>query len=353
VDGRSGTGLGCGTLRRVQIPTEATRQRGRFTYEQALRAGATKADVDTARRRGEVVRLRHDVYVAAGGPVPADDREQHLDDLATEQLALGPHWYAARRSAAVVWDVPVLGRAPRVPQLLADPGQALSSARDRHRRLAPLPTADRAAVEGAPVVSLARLVADVARAEPFRNAVVVADAVLGRGVPRAELERCLAGMRRWPGVVAARRAVAFADGRAESPLESISRVAIHERALPAPELQVEVWLGDRFLSRVDKLWRKHNTVGEADGLTKYGDDPASIAAALEQEKVRGDWMQDVGLEVARWTWEHAWRPEGVLDARLRQAFARGQQQRLDPRVRFVPTTVADRLRRDGRLPLAA
>lgn len=61
------------------------------------------------------------------------------------------------------------------------------------------------------------------------------------------------------------RVVRFADGRSESPLESISRVAFHELGLPAPEPQVEVWLGDELLARVDFFWRHRKTVGEADG----------------------------------------------------------------------------------------
>jgi len=137
---------------------------------------------------------------------------------------------------------------------------------------------------------------------------------------------------------------AFADGLSETPLESISRVAIHELQLPPPELQVEVYLGGRFLGRVDKLWQQFNTVGEDDGLGKYGDDDASRKKAFGKEKVRQEWLEDIGLEVARWTWAEAWRPRGVLDARLERAFARGSRQQLDPRVRFVPTTVEDRLR---------
>jgi hypothetical protein len=186
---------------------------------------------------------------------------------------------------------------------------------------------------------------DIARHEPYRNAMVVADAVLGLGVDRGWLFRTLAAMERWPGVEQARRVAGFADGLAESPLESISRVAIHELGLPAPELQVEVYLGARLLGRVDTLWRQFNTVGEADGVQKYGEDEATRRARFRQEKVREEWFADVGLEVARWTWDEAWRPRGVLDARLERAFTRGRRQPLDPRVRFVPTTVAERLRR--------
>ncbi len=299
-----------------------------------------------AGRREEIVRLRHNVYIGKEELSDVGAAERHVFDVGTDLLALGAAWHAARRSAAVVHGIPLIGKNPTVPQLVADPGSADSSGRDRHRRFARLDDAERDVVGGLRVESLARMVADIARAESLRNAVVVADAVLGRGIDEAELESCLAGMRRWPGVVRARRAVAFADGLAETPLESISRVAIHQLGLPPPELQVEVWLGRTFLGRVDKLWREFNTVGEADGFVKYElSDELTRRQLFRAEKVRQEGMEDVGLEVARWTWDDAWHPKGVLDDRLERAFARGARQTLDPRVRFVPTTVADRLRK--------
>ncbi|MCW2598632.1 MAG: hypothetical protein JWM02_461 [Frankiales bacterium] len=328
----------------MDIPVEAARQRGCFSYEQALVAGWHKAHVETAERTGRLVRVRPGVYAERDVLAALDQRGRHLLDIRAAQLALGPRWFAARRSGAVVLGVPLIGTPPSRPQLVADRvGEA--ETHDRHRRLSALPRADRGACEGVQVVSPARVVADIAREESFRNAVVVADAVLGSGLEREEVLACLGRMRRWPGVAKARRAVEFADGLSETPLESISRVAMHELGLPAPELQVEVWLGGRFLGRVDKLWRQFNTVGEDDGVGKYGEDDASLRTAFRKEKVRQEWMEDVGLEVARWTWGQAWRPRGVLDARLERAFARGRRQELDPRVRFVPTTVADRLRR--------
>ena len=124
----------------------------------------------------------------------------------------------------------------------------------------------------------------------------------------------------------------FADGRAESPLESVSRVACHELGLPAPEAQVEVWLGDELIARVDFLWRGQLTVGEADGKAKY-----LRVEDLWAEKRREDRLRRVGLSVARWEWQEAWRPCGVLDVRLRESFAGASDRRLDPRVRFVST----------------
>ncbi|MGZ6804632.1 MAG: type IV toxin-antitoxin system AbiEi family antitoxin domain-containing protein, partial [Nocardioidaceae bacterium] len=293
------------------VPAVASRQRGRFTAAQALAEGVSRSELATMCRRGALVHLRRSVYADARRPPPRDAREGHLDDVVAEQLALEPGWYAARRSAAVAWGVPLIGEPPVVPQLLTDPGLGDAQGRDRHQRVARLPREDRWRVDGVPTVSLPRLVADIGRAESLRNAVVVADDVLGRGVERAELERVLRGMRRWPGVVAARKAVAFADGRAESPLESVSRVAVHVCDLPAPELQVEVWLGGVLLARVDHLWRELRTVGEADGLAKYlpGDsayvDRRAAQQVVERQRAREQALVAAGLQVVRWSWADA------------------------------------------------
>jgi hypothetical protein len=74
----------------------------------------------------------------------------------------------------------------------------------------------------------------------------------------------------------ARRVVAFADARAESPLESISRLRMREHGVPAPEPQVEIWIDGRFAGRVDFYWDEYGVIGEADGWGKYRNDWATF-----------------------------------------------------------------------------
>jgi hypothetical protein len=90
------------------------------------------------------------------------------------------------------------------------------------------------------------------------------------------------------------------------------------------------------------LWRAYNLVGEPDGRSKYG-----AVGDFYDEKIREEDLEDVGLEVARWPWDVAWNPRGRLDAKLRRGMERGARNMLDPRVRFVPTTVQEALRRAG------
>ena len=157
-----------------------------------------------------------------------------------------------------------------------------------------------------PMTSAARTVVDIARLGSFEPAVAVADAALRRRlVTRAELDTAAARARGWPGSPAARRVVAFADGRSESVGESRSRVAIARAGLPVPELQFAVRIDRDDLAYTDFAWLRWRTVGEFDGRVKYGrllapgQEPGDAVFA---EKVREDAIRDTDLRMVRWTW---------------------------------------------------
>ncbi len=100
-----------------------------------------------------------------------------------------------------------------------------------------LPDDDLVDVDGMLMTSPARTAVDVALATAtFPQALTAFDAALAVGVDREDLRRRLATSRR--GVGLARRALLFADGRAESPGESWSRAQMIEAELPVPDLQV-------------------------------------------------------------------------------------------------------------------
>jgi hypothetical protein len=219
-----------------------------------------------------------------------------------------------------------------VPQLVRDKSAPALRGHSRHERIAPLPPADREHLV-VPVTSAARAVVDIARDECFRNAVVAVDGALRAGVTAQELESVLARTRRWPGVVAARAAIAFGDPRAETPLESISRVAFHALGLPAPEPQVEIWYGGELVARVDFLWREQHVVGEADGRGKY----ASVED-LYQEKRREERLRDLGFEVVRWDWQEVYRPGPSLLAAMGRSLQRGRLNTLLPGVLLRSTS---------------
>jgi hypothetical protein len=321
----------------MDLPADRFEHRGCFSIPQARAVGWTESAIATARRRGEWIDIRHGVYLPRDEHELLDPRGEHLALIAADQLVLGTRWHAARRSAAVLFDLPLIGEPPVIAQLLADRGDRRTRPGSRHQRIGRLPEEHRGRAEGITVVSPTWVVCEIARDEDFRNGVVIADVALRRGVSRQELLQCLERMSRWSGVARAREVMTFADALSESPLESLSRCGCHALGLPPPELQVAVWCGGELVGRVDKLWREANTIGEDDGFAKYGGTDGEREAAWRAQKRRTERLEDLGFEVVHWGWEEAWRPAGVLDSRLRRAFERGRRQTVDPRVRLVPT----------------
>ena len=77
------------------------------------------------------------------------------------------------------------------------------------------------------VTSVARTAVDVARdTDRFECAVAAFDSALRRGVTREELAAALDAARSWPGARLASGALPLADGRADNPGESWSRVVL-------------------------------------------------------------------------------------------------------------------------------
>jgi hypothetical protein len=120
----------------------------------------------------------------------------------------------------------------------------------------------------------------------------------------------------------AEEAIAFADGRAASPLESVSRVSMHRIGVPQPDLQTAFADGSGRIGFVDFAWPEYGVVGEADGDAKYLDarfrGGRTADRVVLDEKVREDRLRALGLRVARWRWATACNP-GSLGAALAAA----------------------------------
>jgi hypothetical protein len=116
------------------------------------------------------------------------------------------------------------------------------------------------------------------------------------------------------GTPAARRVVALADARSESPGESRSRFRMYLASLPDPATQWEV-PGLPF--RADFAWPEHGVVGEFDGRIKYGRPlrpGQDLGEVLWEEKRREDLIRSTGLTVVRWVWSDL--ADGSMVARL-------------------------------------
>jgi predicted transcriptional regulator of viral defense system len=230
----------------------AERRHGVFTAAEAVAAGHGHSEIQNLTSSGRWVRLRRGVLIAADDLERArrDGLAHHVDCVAV-LLALGRARAAVSHgSAARLWELPV----PR-----SDPGPIRLTDPDRWRRgegyvmsRAPLRAGEAWRVGPVRLTSAARTLLDCAREWRFDDAVVAMDAALlaGRTTPE-DLLAAAATVRHWPGASGAARAVALADGRAESPLETRGRLRIVGAGLPSPELQVEIWAGGRRMAVVD------------------------------------------------------------------------------------------------------
>jgi hypothetical protein len=185
-----------------------------------------------------------------------------------------------------------------------------------------------------PVVSPAFCAVDIARHLGPRDGLVVADAVLHTGVDREALTRIAEHMLAYPGIATVAWVAAHADGRAESPLESVARYAFLAADRPVPLSNVWIGAGSRWF-RVDHLLPEDGVVLEGDGAVKYRNRPdADVIVTDEKERER--LIRGLGYGVVRYTWADAVHRPGLLlhrvqeAARLRPHASRPTGWRLDP-----------------------
>jgi hypothetical protein len=244
--------------------------------------------------------------------VPASDRRLQDPAVRHELLVratlpgLGRDAAVSHASAAVLWGLPLWKVPLKRVHLTRMQHSGGRVGRAVHLHTGQLAVDEMAEVGGVAVTSPTRTVVDLARTVSFESAVVTADAALHDGlVDAAGLAAAMARAAGSRGCPAARRVIAFANGRSESVGESRSRVALSRAGVPAPTPQWEVWCGRTLLGRCDFGWPERSAVGEFDGKVKYGrllrpgQDPGKV---VFEEKIREDALRAQGLNVVRWTW---------------------------------------------------
>ena len=291
---------------------------------------APAAQTRRALRSGELVVVRRGVLVGRDVLEASQDDARARHALIAKGAILvteGAPAYACLGSAALLHGMDRLGRPPERVRLYRAKGRPW---RDDEIAVLTcgLPTSHLTVVDEVPCTTAARTVVDLARWVSYRSGVVVADSALRRGTTRQDLEKVARDCTRWPGIRKAREVIAFADGSAATPLESISRLSFHRMGLPAPETQVVLarddWRNPRII--VDFYWPEFRVVGEADGLLKYDAENQS----LRKEKLRQEEIESMGYVVVRWTWDDIWRRPEWVAKRLRNAMTRQANHRAQP-----------------------
>ena len=285
-------------------------------------------------RRHEITRVLKGCYVetAFWSALKPDARHRAQAQLAA--LAFGADLVFSHLTAVALWHLPMLGAWPTRVNVSGEPGSGVRATATLRRHTLGIDPAI-TEIDGLRVTSLAVTVAQVAAAERFANGVVVADAALRRsihpvlGLPSsvtaADLLEAASMISASHGGVRSRSVVEFADGRADRPGESMSRVSMHAAGLTMPQLQVVLFgaSGTRYV--VDFYWPTLRLIGEFDGKAKY-EDPTFLrgrtpAQALADEKFREDDLRAAGYSFRRWGWEVALSAPR-LAAHLRQAGVR-------------------------------
>ncbi len=276
-----------------------------FSRAQARSLGVGDDRLAGLVRRGAVERLRPGMY-ATCSPAPVDPAARALRHVECARAALTHHasgFVLSHLTAVALHGLPLpLGWSRAVELTAVAATQRSRTALGVRVHHADSTPTDVVCVDGLPVTTPARTVADCLRTHGPRVSVPVADAAVHRGLATPlEIEDQLDRQRRWRGRPCALRSLQLVDGRRESWLESYAYVLFDEWGIDAPEPQV--WVIDPLghpVGRVDGGWLADATVLELDGRTKYGvaDGPEPPRPWLA-EKVRYDRMGNLGLERVR------------------------------------------------------
>ncbi|MFT3875493.1 MAG: hypothetical protein QM708_03550 [Propioniciclava sp.] len=290
--------------------------------------GWTQRRIAQACASGKLDRLRRGVYSV---PVIGDAEARHrrLAAAATSLRTTGS--VVSHTSAAVFHGLPVRRAAlERIHLTRAEGGHGRHEA-GVHLHHAPLAASEITLIDGVPVTTLERTIADIGRMETFAWGVVLTDAALAREPDRILLADYVDSGRRRRGNRTLTSVLEFADPRAESPAESLSRVSMLRAGIPRPELQFDIVNADgEWVARSDFGWPELGVVGEVDGRVKYdspdrGRSPSEVIAAQVQ---REELIKRCGWWVTRWDWETAVDHQ-LLGEHLRQAFRAAHSYRAD------------------------
>lgn len=288
-------------------------------------------------RRGELLRLRQGVYLAASAwPETAD--QQHLM-RARAEIAANPEAVLSHGSAALAWSLPTPGferwEDGAVSVTLPSGRGFRPATGPAVHHVAALPQADvRRDPEGYRLTSVARTAVDLAAGRELPQQLVLLDAaartLCGSYVSRPrrhdymnpalaqaacdELAEAAIARRR-TGLLAA---IELAQPARESAAESLSAGYFSLAGLPVPEFQpgIPTPIG---IAYPDFLWRgfgarERGVIGECDGAVKYKD-----AQVYIEEKEREQLLRDLDFDVVRWLAKEIMLTPQVVVARVARA----------------------------------
>ena len=304
-------------LRDVQILSSMFRQFGPvIDVRDADACGVSRDLLRRSADNGLLVRVAKSAFVLRSQLEHLSEWERFRLRAIGFGLCNGNNVYLTGWAAAAVLGMPAVHAPPALPTGLR-PGDA-HRAPDRtpygRTRWGYLPSQHRTVRYRVPTVDLAYAAIDIARHNGAVAGIVAADFVLHNSVPRECFGRLTDDMTRYPGIQTARWVAENADPRAESPLESLGRLAFLTNRREAPLSNVWMTVGRRHY-RVDHFLPASGVVLEADGAIKYNDRPdADKIVASEKERERE--LRSLGLAVVRYNFDLAMRRPAELLRRV-------------------------------------
>jgi len=295
---------------RSGLPATVASQHGLFLRRQALHAGYTSREFDALTRPGGPwVRVRYGVYFDANvWRELAHPQQLILRDRAALLVcaddAVLSHTSGARLQGLSVYDVEDglshltrerKGRSSRV------------QAQIKHH-LAKLDPFHITEVNGARVTDPLRTAMDIAREYGYRSGLVTADSALAAGADRQELILRVEALGTEPGTPTIRAVARFADGRAQTPIETLGRVLLYEMGITDLVPQYVTSFPNGRRAEGDLYSPRLNHLFECDGRLKYQDqvnDRGELVTAQKViwlEKVREDHVRGLGMGVSRIYW---------------------------------------------------
>lgn len=184
-----------------------------------------------------------------------------------------------------------------------------------------IPTNKSRLVQGLPVTSLNRAIADCLARLPFCQALSIIDSALHNGINKQTIQT--ACTQAYPNNERIQFAMQYADSRSENGGESFIRATIIQLGFAIPQLQVEIRDPNNpaIIYRPDFLWRLNDgqiIVLEFDGLRKYID-PEMTSRKETKEIVTAQIQRDAALKQAGVTQIlHCYYDDGLHSERLKQ-----------------------------------
>jgi Transcriptional regulator, AbiEi antitoxin len=313
---------------------------GIFSRAQAMDCGETDRTLAGAVREGVLVRLRRGFYAPADIYAAANAAAKHV--LHARAAIAGQRGRVALTgvSAAALHGFDIYDTSLDVVHLVRlDNGSTRTEAGIMHHGSRRDIEEELGLYDGILASIPARAVWEVGCRSSLEGGVVTADSALHQ---RPELKEALDALRDrfalFPGSVKGRTVIRLADGRSDSPGESVTRVQYYRYGIAIPDLQFDV-IDDRgvLIGTADFYWDDFRHLGEFDGKMKYqkllrpGESPSDC---VFREKRREDAMRADARGMSRFVWSEV-MPRNARRTMTQLRAALDQSRRLYVRGRTI------------------